>query len=138
MINHREANEEDRKQLTEWIAAGPDSHKVVTEFWINQRDENGVLKAPGVKTVAIEDESGKIFHLRIENVMRVYVQFPPDGEIDPERMKSALVGSFKTIAGNAIRLGYKEMVFDSVSKPLIRFFRKLGFKKLDDTFGVRL
>jgi hypothetical protein len=138
MINHREANEEDRKELGEWIASAPESHQISTDFWINKRDENGVFKEPGVKTVAIEDEGGKIFHLRIENVMRVYIQFPPEGTVNPERMRAALTGSFKTIAGNGIRLGYKEMIFDSVSKPLIRFFRRFGFKKLDDTFGVRL
>lgn len=136
MINHREANEDDRKQLAEWIAVSPESHQVSTDFWINK--EVDPTKKSNVKTLAIEDENGKVFHLRIENVMRVYVQFPPEGSIDPERMKAALTGSFKTIAGNGIRLGYKEMVFDSVSKPLIRFFRKFGFKKLDDTFGVRL
>lgn len=130
MINHRETNEEDRKQLTEWIAASPESHQVPTDFWVD--------KEIGVKKFAIEDESGKVFHLRVENVMRVYVQFPPEGTVDPERTKAALTESFKTIAGNGIRLGYKEMIFDSTSKALIRFFRKFGFKKLDDTFGVRL
>lgn len=136
MINHREANEEDRKQLTEWIAASSESHQVPTDFWINKEvDPN---KKSGIKTLVIEDESGKIFHLRVENVMRVYVQFPPEGTVDPERTKAALTESFKTIAGNGIRLGYKEMIFDSTSKALIRFFRKFGFKKLDDTFGVRL
>ena len=138
MINHRDAVEEDRKQLNEWIAASPSTHQVSTDFWINKRDENGSLKELGVKTLVIEDESGKVFHLRVENVMRVYVQFPPDTLIDPERTKDALMQSFKTIAGNGIRLGYKEMLFDSTAKPLIRFFKKFGFKKLDDTFGVRL
>jgi hypothetical protein len=135
MINHRDASEQDRKQLKEWIDASPDSHKVSEDFWIDKDDAD---KEKGVKKVVVEDENGKMFHLRIENVMRVYIQFPPDAEIDPERMKAALEGSFKTIVGNGIRLGYKEMIFDSVSKPLIRFFRKFGFKKLDNTFGVRL
>lgn len=135
MISHREVSEQDREHLEKWIASD-EAHrdKVTAEFWL-QAPEN---EKQGTKRLVVEDENGKLFHLRIDNVMRVYVQFPPNEEIDPERLKAALQWSFKTIAGNGKRLGYREMIFDSVSKPLIRFFKKFGFTKLDDTFGAQL
>lgn len=137
-LNHREVTEKDKEQLEKWVAADPDHSGLLTaDFWIPPRDAEG-NKIPGTKCMSVEDENGVAFYLRLDNVMRVYVQFPPDAERDSERIKKALEGSFLTIAGNAHKLGYKEMIFNSVSKSLIRFFRKFGFNELKDTFQVEL
>lgn len=137
-LNHREVTEQDKEQLEKWVAADPAHCGLLTaDFWIPTRDADG-NKTPGTKCFSVEDENGVAFYLRLDNVMRVYVQFPPDSERDSERIKKALEESFSTIAGNAHKLGYKEMIFNSVSKSLIRFFKKFGFKELQDTFQVEL
>jgi tRNA splicing endonuclease len=77
---------------------------------------------PGVKCLAVEDEKGVVFHLRVENVMRVYAQFPPEQEIDHDRLHKALHESFLFVASGAKRMGYREMIFDSVSQNIDRVF----------------
>lgn len=135
-LNHRESNEQDREQLTKWIDADP-AHKdlFATDFWLPSEDPE---KKKGTKCLAVEDENGVAFYIRLDNVMRAYVQFPPGEERDTERIKDALKNSFLFVASGAKRLGYKEMIFDSVSKPLIRFFKRMGFSELIDTFKVNL
>lgn len=135
-LNHRDSNEKDREQIARWTAAD-EAHQglIPAEFWLPAEDPEA---RKGTKCLAVEDENGVIFYLRLDNVMRVYVQFPPEGEIDRERIGLALKTSFGFIASGAKRIGYKEMIFDSVSKPLISFFKLLGFSDLLNTFKVNL
>lgn len=129
MLTYTNATPDDLARLQNWVAAD-EFHKdtLSGEFWIPQPD------VKGVKWLTVSDENGAVFNLRLENAMRVFVQFPP--EPDVERTKNALKEAFAFISAGAKRLGYHEMLFDSVSKPLIRFFSKFGFKPMANTFKV--
>lgn len=137
-LTHRESNADDLKQLQKWTEADS-THKdlLPAEFWLPSIDAEG-KKELGVKCLAVEGPSGVKFYLRMENVMRVYVQFPPEGEYDPEDMKQALETSFRFVASGAKKIGYKSMVFNSVSKSLIHFFSKFGFTEVKNTYGAAL
>ncbi|SRR5260370_28643810 len=135
-LNHREATEQDRETIKKWLDADPVHRDLVTaDFWLPSLNED---ERKGTKCITVEDENGVAFFLRCENIMRVYVQFPPEEERDSERIKSALQRSFMFVAAGAKKLGYKSMIFDSVSKPLIRFFNKFGFKQFTDMYKVDL
>lgn len=135
-LNHRESTEQDRETIKKWLAADPVHRDLVTaDFWLPSSDAE---EGKGTKCITVEDEKGVAFFLRCENIMRVYVQFPPDEERDPERIKNALQRSFMFVAAGAKKLGYKSMIFDSVSKPLIQFFNKFGFKEFQNIFKVDL
>ena len=135
-LNHRESSVTDLPKLQKWVDADLQHKNVLPpEFWIPSENTD---ERKGTKCLAIENDKGVMFFLRLENVMRVYVQFPPDGEYNPEEMKEALESSFRFIAPGAKKIGYKEMIFNSVSKSLIRFFRKFGFTELKDEYGVSL
>jgi hypothetical protein len=137
-LNHRETNEHDKNHLQRWTFADPVHRDLISpDFWQPPLDDAG-SKISGVKCVAVEDEKGVVFHLRFENVMRVYAQFPPEDEVDPERLRKALKESFVFIASGAKKIGYKEMIFDSVSQSLISFFKLFGFKELTDTYRTKL
>lgn len=138
MIDHREASAADAEQIQKWIDADPAHAGIIkADFWLPAIGEDGKA-LPGTKRLAVTDEKGVAFYIRVDNVMRVSIQFPPDSERDPERTKMALTGSFRVLAANGKRLGYSEMIFDSVSKSLIKFFSKFGFSEMKDTFKVDL
>ena len=128
----RKATEDDRVCLTEWIEAD-EAHKGKCEadFFLPTAEI-------GTQRLAVEGDKGVYFYLRLDNVMQAYIQFPPDRSYDIEEMKVALAQSFQIVATNGHRLGYKKLIFDSVVTPLIRFFKKLKFEEVKDTFGVGL
>jgi hypothetical protein len=79
-----------------------------------------------------------VFYLKLENVMRAYIQFPPSEERDVVTTQLALKSAFMTIASGAKHIGYNEMIFESESRGLIDLFGKFGFKEVTNNFLVRL
>jgi hypothetical protein len=74
-----------------------------------------------------EDEQGPILYYRIARVLRVDMQF--DGR-QPERTTRALAQGFPWLAGEARKAGFFQMIFESVSKRLIKFCNtRLGFRE---------
>ena len=134
MLSYANADDADFGRLDEWTAADPFHKDTLSgSFWIPKPDEKGV------KCITVADEHGVLFNLKLVNAMRVYVQFPPkpsDGL--QERIRAGLNDAFGFVSAGAKRLGYHEMLFDSVSAPLIQFFSKFGFKPVTDTFKVGL
>lgn len=132
------SSEQDLPQLKRWVDADP-AHKdtVNPSFWIHPVDEDGEPEG-GIKCLRVEDDQGAVFYLRMENALRVYVQFPPEEEVSKSRLASALRRAMWFIGGGAKKAGYQEMIFDSKSPHLIAFFERLGFKVLENTYRVRL
>jgi hypothetical protein len=132
------SSEQDRPQLKRWIDADS-THKDNTEpgFWIRPADENGNPEE-GIKCLRVEDDKGAVFYLRMENALRVYVQFPPEEEVSKSRLASALRRALWFIGGGAKKAGYQEMLFDSKSPSLTAFFNRLGFKVLEDNYRIKL
>jgi hypothetical protein len=129
---HRETEISDAVLLEQLLANDPIHKDVPAQFFI-EKTEDGT-KGLGVKCLTIENEKGPIFFLRFENVMRVYLQMNADQ--DPEEVKTAFKETLVLVHTNGRKLGYKALIFDSVYKPLIRFFKALGFHKFDDVYKL--
>jgi hypothetical protein len=140
-LEFREPNEVDRDQIAKWIEQDscPQHHGVSPDFWLPEVDEQG-NRTEGSKALAITNGQGKVlFYLRLENVMRCYIQFPPDAERDPVETSVGLKGAFMMVAAGAKSNGYREVIFDSKSPGLINLFsKKFGFVPAEDNFLVRL
>jgi len=138
-IECRDTDSSDISQLTNWIArdACP-QHAVPADFWVPEKNEDGTPKDKYTKYLTVYNEEGVIYYLKLENVMRAYIQFPPEGERDKLRTSLALKHAFYTVASGARKMGYKEIIFDSKSDGLINIFTKFGFKPAEDNFLVRL
>lgn len=139
-IEFRDSNEVDRQQIAKWIEKDscPQHWGVSPDFWLPEVDAEG-NPVYGTKCLAVMDGKGDVlFYLKLENVMRCYIQFPPDDERDLIKTAAALKGAFMVVAPGAKANNYKEMIFDSKSPGLVKLFEKFGFKKVEDTFSVRL
>lgn len=135
-MNYTLPAEADFVELTEWVSKDPHHRNVITaDHFMPKKDKDGNFEK-GVVYVKVTDEIGTIFYLRLSNVMRAEVQFSPDA--DPERVRVALRQTFSFVSIKAKAMGYKEMLFDSVSTHLIRFFERLGFKPVKDHYKVTL
>ena len=132
-IDFRDSNEVDRPQIAKWIENDPcPQHQGVSpDFWLPDGQQ-------GTKCITVMNEGRPLFYLRLENVMRCYIQFPPDAERDPIETKAGLQAIFLTVSRNAKGMGYHEMIFDSKSEGLINLFKKFGFKAAEDNWLVRL
>ena len=82
-MKYNDSSEQDREQLAGWVASDP-IHKdaIDPSFWLPSGD-------PGVKCIKVEDNNGAVFYLRLENALRVYIQFPPEQEVSKMRVSSA-------------------------------------------------
>jgi hypothetical protein len=138
-IEFRDTDSSDIPQLTDWIArdACP-QHNVPANFWVPEKNEDGTPKDKYTKYLTVYDEEGVIYYLKLENVMRAYIQFPPDGERNPSRTSLALKHAFYNVAAGARKMGYREIIFSSVSEGLISLFKKFGFKSSPNEFLVRI
>lgn len=126
MLRARKLVEADREIIAAWMARDPD-HKTLdpAAFW-----------APGLESFALEDEEGTILYIRCANVMRVDVQFDTEAR---DRTRKALPEAFQWLKGEARKRTYREMIFDSVAKPLIWFcVSKLGFRPVRNEYHAFL
>lgn len=135
-LQYRESNEQDLEQIRSCVAEDSSKTNTTPEFFLPARDENG-KNIPGIKCIAVEDKHGVVFYLRLEQVMRVHVAFVPKN--DYYRIREALKEAFIFIGSGAKKIGYHEMIFDSVSKLLVRFCQKfLGFSDQPNTLSTKL
>jgi hypothetical protein len=122
MLKSRKTSNQDASLIKAWIAADP-NHQGLTEtsFFLPPEKPSEAK----VFFYAIEDEQGPIFFVRGENCLRLHIQFAPNQK---RRMVRAISEFASTMAKGAKKLGYSELIFESVFHPLIRFLRKRGFK----------
>ncbi len=120
MITLRTVEEKDKALLAEWIAAEPDHTFSTPEFYYT----------PGTKSVVYEDEQGPVCVVRYSPVLRLDMEFAPG--IDKSRIKEAMKSQLPEIAEQARSQGFKELLFDSVAKPLIKFCQYMGFSACPD------
>ena len=118
MLKYRPLNELDKFLLEKWIAQDPEHHDDPVEFWTASDDGK-------VQCFAVEDDHGAIFYVRAENVLRLHIQFAPPNE--KGRTARTIVKFAENIA-HISKDKYKQLIFESVSKPLTSFLEKLGFK----------
>lgn len=136
----RKTDKSDLPRLSEWIAKDscPQHRGVEPTWWMTTEEEE--KKSLASRCFVVEDfiTTKPLFYLKIEHVMRCFIQFPPDDERDPEVTKAALEKAFKMISSGGRTLGYTEMIFDSKSRGLINLFTSFGFTEAKDNFLVRL
>jgi len=118
MLKFRTTNPLDKEQIAKWIEQDPNHAGLSSAgFWSDQ--------IPGVEQIAVEDEFGAIFYVRKESIMRLHIQFAP--EKDKRRTAKAIDEFTKRISEVARKNNYRQIIFESVFRPLVRFLRKRGF-----------
>ncbi len=135
-FEYRDTSELDLPEIQRWISADscPKHSGVDPAFWLPETNERTVRS----KCIAVTNEGKVVFYLKLENVMRCLIQFPPDTERDVVTTQLALKSAFLTISGGAKHIGYNEMIFESESKGLVGLFGKLGFEEAKNNFLTRL
>lgn len=119
-LTYRMTLESDRDLLEQWIADDPYHRGTGTSFWFQQ---------PGAACFAVMDDSGVVFFVKAENAtdfkqaLRLHVQF------GAERIRTAkaMMQFIPKIERDAKTRGYKQIVWESVSEPLIRFASRFGY-----------
>ena len=120
MLKYRKVTANDRSQLEKWIASDPEHRdKTSPEFWLPEEGD-------GTNRFAIEDDHGTVFYVRAENVLRLHIQFAPD---ERKRTAKAIDEFTKLISSGARQKKYKQLIFDSVFEPLIKFLERRGFHR---------
>lgn len=118
MLKTRSVGEQDRNKLEEWIAADPDHvGKTSPDFWLRPESH--------VRQFVMQDSCGDIFFVRAENILRLHIQFAPGQRV---RTAKAIDEFTPLIAVGAKKEHYKQLIFESVFKPLIGFLEKRGFR----------
>lgn len=122
MLKFRAHNEQDKAILERFISADPE-HSVTSslEFWL--LPEN---KHKGTDYLAVEDEKGVVVYLVLENCLRIHAQFAPATEID--RIRAAIPQISAKLAHDA-KTSYRQLLFESVFPPLVRFLEKIGWRR---------
>lgn len=135
-FEYRDTDISDIPEIQRWISLDscPKHNGVSPEFWLPETNERTVRS----KCLAVTNDGKVVFYLKLENVMRCLIQFPPDEERDVITTQLALKSAFSVVSSGAKRIGYNEMIFESESKGLIGLFEKLGFKEVKNNFLTRL
>lgn len=132
MIKSRKTSNQDASLIKDWISCDP-NHNGVTEvsFFLPPEKPSDAK----VLLYTVEDEQGPIFFVRGENCLRLHIQFAPNQK---KRTARAISEFASTIAQGAKKLGYSELIFESVFRPLIRFLHKRGFVSSQSEHILRL
>ena len=124
MLKQRSVSEQDRTKIEQWIQADDDHRgKCKPDFWIPSGE-------PHVIHFCVRDEQGDIFFVRGEMVLRLHIQFAPPSE--RKRLAKAIDEFTPIIAAGAKKQGYKQIIFESMVEPLIRFLHARGFRSSKD------
>lgn len=122
MIKSRKTSNQDASLIKDWIAADPNHQGITdTSFFLPSEKPSDAK----ILLYAVEDEQGPIFFVRGENCLRLHIQFAPNRR---RRTAQAISEFASVMATGAKKLGYSELIFESVFRPLVRFLRKRGFK----------
>lgn len=109
-----------------------DDHGKVAELIELDADHRGQVQAAsfappmpvsGQECFAIvEPQSGELlFYFRITRVMRIDIQFDPRRREDNQQV---LQDGFEWLVGMGMKSGYRQLIFDSVTRPLINFCKR--------------
>lgn len=123
-MRYRKTVETDKQKLAEWIGVDPDHmNKSGADFWLQPKDD-------GVACFTVEDANGEIFFVRAEQTLRLHIQFAPPSE--KRRTVLAIEEFTKWIKEIARQKKCKQLIFESVYNPLIKFLTKRGFRSSKD------
>lgn len=122
MLKIRQIRENDKHLIEKWLAVDPEHSKTSdVSFWLPPPD-----KHKGTDYLAVEDSVGVVGYIVLENILRIHCQFAPPYEIN--RIRDAMEEFMVRIKKEASPQ-YKQIIFESVSAPLVWFLRRFGFRK---------
>jgi hypothetical protein len=134
MLKFRKHNENDQFLVEKWVAQDSEHSRTSDVlFWSPPKDPAKAHK--GTDYLVVEDDVGVIGYLVLENCLRIHCQFPPAFETD--RIRAAISEFIPTIKNQA-QSQYKQLIFESVSMPLIWFLRKFGFRRSKNEIVCKL
>ncbi len=116
----RLAGPSDYPTLASMLAADADHAGTAPEFFFE----------PGSDLYCVEDERGPVLYLRLSRALRIDVQFRP-GSSAGDRMRTArvLAQGMPWLERQARDAGFKELIFTSLTRRLIRFCEgRLGLR----------
>jgi hypothetical protein len=125
MLNKiRPINENDKLLIEKSIAVDPDhSGKSNVDFWLPQDRTN---------CFAVEDEKGVLFYIRAENVLRLHMQAVPANDKEERARLAKGIDDFAAHIKEAAKKTYRQIIFESVYAPLIRFLHQRGYRASKD------
>jgi len=117
MLKPRKFEQSDLPVFKDWVAKDPDHSHL---------DAEALVKELYTETYVFEDDKGEaVMFLRISRALRLDVQV--DNDL-PLRNAKVLTEVSKWLRGQAKEAGFRQMLFQSVSRPLIKFCcKRLGF-----------
>lgn len=122
MVTFRSVTEQDIPTIGTWILAEKDHAEKMDSRFYTECGENA-------HSFAIDDEMGTVIFVRADTeadqTLRLHTEFLPDAKA---RVAIALAEAYPQVARDAISRGFKQIVFDSVSIPLIKFMLRFGFR----------
>lgn len=117
MLKYRPVTDADREKLAEEIGLDPDhKEKCNPDFWLKPE--------AGVRLFAVQDEEGDVLFIRAENVLRLHIQ--ACSLTGRKRITKVIDECLSDMAANS-KQNYRQLIFEGVFKPLIRFLNKRGF-----------
>lgn len=128
--------EADRALIQNWIDGDPDHKGISADFWLQPMRFAENNPGPAVENcVMFRDPQGSVFAVRMEMALRLHIQFDCT---QPERTQAALLEAFPWFKERAKKAGFSEIVFESVSRPLINFCRRrFGFRRSENELVAR-
>jgi hypothetical protein len=122
VVTFRPVTEADIPTIGTWILAEPDHAEKMDSRFYTECGANS-------HSFAIDDEMGTVIFVRADteanDVMRIHTEFLPGAKA---RVAIALAEAYPQVARDALSRGFKAIVFESVSMPLIKFMLKFGFR----------
>lgn len=122
MIRFEPSIADDLPRIAEWIDADGDHRgRMEPNWWL----EGTVLSC------CAKDDNGPVMYLRMDREgdrARMHIQFAPEKQVSKMRVASAIIDGIPRMVETMANFGFKALVFDSISSPLINFMtKKMGF-----------
>lgn len=121
-VYHIRPAEESERDVIAAMIEGDEDHRCQVS------PETFYKKEVGRECKALTDSEGRVlFYFRLTRVLRMDIQFDCSRA---EENQQALQDGFRWLQKQAMGAGFREIIFDSVSRPLINFCkRRFGFRQ---------
>lgn len=115
----RAASAEDHERLAQWMEHDPYHKELKPEHWYQAE--------AGVQCLVLQDaQETPIFFWRIRRALRIEIQF---NFATPHWNQVAMEDGMRWLAAKSQASGFRQIIFESISRPLINFCkRRLRFR----------
>lgn len=131
MIKFTATIPDDIPQIERWIFYDTDhKDKMDGKWWLGGT----------ILSCCAEDAGGPVMYLRIDkenDKVRMHIQFAPANEVSKIRVAGAFLDGLPRMIQTMHGMGFRELIFESCSKSLIRFMERFGFRAIGENQFVR-